>query len=137
MLLFGQEIRIFLRTCKGCGCWFLSIGHPDFVRTFLDQKTAEHSVLLDRIPSIPDFQSAWLVLVWCATAKANFWLRTVPPEWAQAFAEAHDRGLWQCLCAIMHVNVKVWRRRLCWMYLNPNWQRLSGRQQRVWDYKQS
>ena len=49
-------------------------------------------------------QSAWLLLLYCAAPRSNFWLRTVPPELVEAFATAHDVGLWQCLCAIMHVN---------------------------------
>ena len=58
------------------------IGHPDFVRSFLDQKTAEHS----------DLQSAWLLLLFCAAPRSNFWLRTVPPELVEAFATARDVG---------------------------------------------
>ena len=83
------------------------IGHPDFARSVLGAENGRAFSLLDHIPSIPDLQSAWLVLVWWTTARANFWLRTVPPEWAHAFAEAHDRGLSQCLCAIMHVSVNA------------------------------
>ena len=80
------------------------IGHPDFVRSFLEKKTAEHSVLLERIPAVPDLQSAWLLLLFCAAPRSKIWLRTVQPELVDAFATAHDVGLWQCLCAILHVN---------------------------------
>ena len=78
---------------------------PGFVRSFLEKKTTEQSVLLDRIPAVPDFQSAWLLLLllFFVAPRSNFWLRTVPPELVEAFATAHDVGLWQCLCA-MHVN---------------------------------
>ena len=51
------------------------IGHPDFARSFLEKKTAEHSVLLERIPAVPDLPSAWLLLLFCADARSNFWLR--------------------------------------------------------------
>ena len=80
------------------------IGHLDFVRSFLEKKTAEHSVLLKRIPAVPDLQSAWVLFLFCVAPRYNFWLRTVPPELVEAFATARDTGLWQCLCAIMHVN---------------------------------
>ena len=80
------------------------IGHPDFVRSFLEQRSAEHSVLLQRIPVIPNLQLAWLLLLYCAAPRSNFWLRTVPPDLVEAFATAHDVGLWQCLCAIMNVD---------------------------------
>ena len=58
------------------------VGHPQFVQSFLRRKTAEHSVLLKRIPIVPDLQSAWLLLLYCAAARGNFWIRTVPPEGA-------------------------------------------------------
>ena len=39
------------------------IGHPDFVRSFLDKKTAEHSVLLERIPAVSDFAISMVAVV--------------------------------------------------------------------------
>ena len=80
------------------------IGHPDFVQSFLRRKAMEHSTLLERIPVVPDLQSAWLLLLYCAVARGNFWIRTVPPEHVSEFAQAHDAGLWQCLCDILHVD---------------------------------
>ena len=35
------------------------LGHPDFVLKFLEAKIAEHRVLLERIPLVPDTQSAY------------------------------------------------------------------------------
>ena len=81
-----------------------SIAHPDFVQSFYRRKVMEHSTLLERIPVVPDLQSAWLWLLYCAAARWNFWIRTVPPEHVSEFAQAHDAGLWQCLCAILHVD---------------------------------
>ena len=43
---------------------------------------AEHQVLLDRIPSLPDLQSAWSLLLLCASARANYFLR-LPPEFGR------------------------------------------------------
>ena len=76
------------------------VGHPDFVRAQMETKQAEHQVLLDRIPALPDLQSAWALLVHCA---ANYFLRVVPPELGEDFASAHDRSLWTCLCNMMGI----------------------------------
>ena len=64
----------------------------------------EHQVLLDRIPSLPDLQSAWSLLLHCASARANYFLRVVPPELEEEFALAHDRSLWACLCTMMGIS---------------------------------
>ena len=50
-----------------------SVGVTDWtevVRSFLEKKTAEHSVLLERIPAVPDLQSA-LLLLFCVAARAS------------------------------------------------------------------
>ena len=70
------------------------IGHPDFVAEFLAKKSREHEVLFDRIPAMEDLQSAWLVLLFCAAPRANFWLRKVRPEMVAQFAESHDANTW-------------------------------------------
>ena len=80
-------------------------GHPEFVKKFLQNKNSEHKVLLDRIPAIQDTQSAWLLLSFCAAARSNFFLRAVSPQFTQEFAQAHDEGVWQCLCRILSVHV--------------------------------
>ena len=72
------------------------LGHHDFVRQHLSNVHEEHQRLLTRIPLLADVQSAWLLLVHCAQARANFLIRAVRPE-AEEFAVNHDRGLWWCL----------------------------------------
>ena len=87
------------------------LGHPDFVKAHLDKLTAEHQTLLDRIPLVEDAQSAWLLLVHCAAARANYIARVVEPESTEEFCRRHDRGLWRCLCTILQIFVdqeEVW-----------------------------
>ena len=53
------------------------LGHPSFDEAHLELKVAEQRTLLERIPMVPDLQSAWLVLLHCASARANYLLRVV------------------------------------------------------------
>ena len=77
------------------------VGHEAFILHKLVEKTAAHSVLLDRIPAIENVQAAWLLLLFCAAAKAKFLLRTVNPELTLDYAAHQDNRCWQCLCRIL------------------------------------
>ena len=46
-------------------------GHPQLVEAHLNKKIVEHEVLLERIPTVPDLQSAWSLLLHCAAARAK------------------------------------------------------------------
>ena len=79
------------------------LGHPQFVEAHLNKKIEEHEVLLERMPTVPDLQSAWSLLLHCASARANYLLRVVSPAATRGFAHRHNEGLWKCLCEILHV----------------------------------
>ena len=79
------------------------VGHPSNVRAQLSEIQHDHQTLLDRIPSLPDLQSSWLLLLHCASARANYYLRVVPPVLAEEFAREHDQSLWRCLCRILGI----------------------------------
>ena len=49
-------------------------------------------------------QSAWLVLLHFALARANYQLRSVPPDATADFAAVHDEGMWRCLCSILQLD---------------------------------
>ena len=76
------------------------LGHPDFVRRHLGELAEEQRLLLERIPRVKDVQEAWLLLVHCASARANYFLRSVRPEAVAEYARLHDAGLWECLSRI-------------------------------------
>ena len=78
----------------------IPIGNPAFVRSELRKKTVLHSVLLDRIPVVQDL-SAWLLLLYCAKTRANYWLRGVPPEDVAQFASEHDVATQSCLSRLL------------------------------------
>ena len=54
-----------------------------------------------RIAMVEDLQSAWLLLVCCAPARANFFLRSVSPGQISTFASHHDDQMWACLCTLL------------------------------------
>ena len=68
----------------------IPVGQPEYVQQFLEEKSDEHRTLFQRIPMVEDPQAAWLLLLMCASTRANFWLRGVQPEWTSTFAETHD-----------------------------------------------
>ena len=59
------------RTVKVSKC----SGHPHCVARHLQGIVQEHQTLLDRIPHVKDLQCAWLLLLQCASARANYQLR--------------------------------------------------------------
>ena len=77
------------------------IGSPEYVADQLQNKSDEQETLFTRIPRVEDTQACWLLLLMCASTRANFWLRVVSPEQSLQFAERHDAAVWQCLRAIL------------------------------------
>ena len=77
------------------------IGRGEFVRVFLEKKNKDHETLFQRIPWLNDPQSAWLLLLMCASTRANFWLISVHPDLTDAFALQHDANVWTCLDTIL------------------------------------
>ena len=53
--------------------------------------------------AVKDPQSAWLLLLHCASARANYMLRSVDPDRTGEFARAHDEGIWQCAYDILQI----------------------------------
>ena len=91
----GSELPPTMQGMKVLGT---PLGHREYVATYLDGMRPE-------IPSVPDVQCAWLLLLHCASARANYLLRVVRPVWVQSFACAHDQNMWKCLRAILRIPV--------------------------------
>ena len=68
----------------------------------LVSSSRRHRTLLDRIPAMQDLQSAWVLLSCCASSKGQFLDEDDKPR--KAFAQEHDRGIWRCLCQLLHVD---------------------------------
>ena len=77
------------------------LGHDDFVAHHLREVAREQQELLDKIPLVKDLQCAWLLLLHCAAARANYQLRSVRPSATEEYARTHDEGVWQCLANLL------------------------------------
>ena len=51
------------------------LGSAEFVQRELAELSVKHQSLLDRIPQVQDLQSAWLLLLFCAIPRPNYFLR--------------------------------------------------------------
>ena len=96
----GSEVPPNQQGLKILGAPF---GHPEFVAAQLEKSFQKQETLIRRIPLVPDLQAAWLILLHCASARANYLLRVVDPEQVQQFAQMHDQRLWQCLCQLLGI----------------------------------
>ena len=76
-------------------------GSSEFVLAQLSAKSRGQRLLFQRIPAVPDLQSALLLLLLCGARRANFWLRMMRPELTAQFAEQHDGNVWQCLATLL------------------------------------
>ena len=77
---------------------------PEYVKAMLSRKTEEYRVFLEHIPNVDDLQSAWLLLLFCASTRANYLIRNVQPELVVEFAQRHEARIWQRLCEITGID---------------------------------
>jgi len=70
------------------------LGTDAYVAQHVAERLADEKRLWDAIPEVPDLQCAWQLLLQCAGPRANHLLRTLPPSQSQAYARAHDDGMW-------------------------------------------
>ena len=99
----------------GCSAWSQSVvieltslvswDCSAFNFIFLKQQLLEEVQAKQQVLSVPDVQSARLLLL-RTSARATCQLRLV-----ESFAESHDQGLWRCLCAILEF---LWARVMWW-----------------------
>ena len=80
------------------------LGRPEFVQAALEAKRLEQALLLQRIPHVPDLQSAWLLLAMCACPCTNYLLRVLAPAETADFSAAHDAAVSACLRELLANN---------------------------------
>ena len=67
------------------------VGTDAYVRAHLQDIVDSHQILLGSILAVPDLQSAWVLLLYCAANRANCFLRVCLPDSAESFAVQHDK----------------------------------------------
>ena len=77
------------------------LGSPEYIAAHLEARLQEHQHLLDELPQLPDLQSAWLLLTFCAAPRAQHSLRTIPPSATTCYATAHDTAIAGALAALL------------------------------------
>ena len=73
------------------------VGHPAFVQGWAEERLRTEQLLLDQLPKLPDLQCAWLLLLLCASPRANHAIRTMPPSASAVYARGHDDAIWATL----------------------------------------
>ena len=73
----------------------------EFVAASARATLQSHAHLLQEIAALPDLQSAWLLLSFCAAPRAQHLLRTLPPAASATFAVAHDAAMWDTLQGLL------------------------------------
>ena len=91
------------RTSSGTGN--RNFGHPDpSCRLRRGSAPCDHReaqcFVHERILHVQDLQSAWLLLLLCANARAMCSLRGIPPSETAQFAVAHDDATWSCFTTL-------------------------------------
>ena len=80
------------------------LGTDEYVAAYVQTLSAQHRAFLEVLPSVPDLQVAWLLLFFCASPRAQYVLRALPPALTAAFAFEHDRGVLLCLAQLLQVD---------------------------------
>ena len=83
------------------------MGHVAFQKAALAAKCCEHDSLLDKLPSLPDLQSAWLILLMCVAPRSNYLLRILPPTVTEQFAAGHDHAIARCLSELAKLPLRL------------------------------
>ena len=68
------------------------VGTDEFCLDAARERLEEETKLWRAIPSVPDLQCAWQLLVQCAGPRCHHFIRNVPPEHSVAYAQGHHRG---------------------------------------------
>ena len=101
----GPEVWVgnttFPREQQGITILGAPLGTAEYVAQQLLHSSQSHQALLERIPTVDDLQSAWLLLLFCASPRCNHTLRTTPPQLTQGFATRHDTSVAACLQTLL------------------------------------
>jgi hypothetical protein len=77
------------------------LGTPEYVARHMHGLRQDHDDLLRTLRTLPELQSAWLLLSMCAGARSNYYLRALPPSLSRLFAEEHDAAMLRALDTLL------------------------------------
>ena len=95
----GREEDIPECSARDSHSWH-TLGHSEFVVARVQATVESHRTLLERIQALTDLKSAWVLLLFYGTSRANCSLGVVHPCLTESFARQHDSGTWQRLCTL-------------------------------------
>ena len=76
--------------------------HQEYVRTHFRNSSEVHRDLLDWMPTIPDLQDAWMLLLFCVGSRTNYLLRVDPPNLVEDFVTEHDDVIRRSAAVFFH-----------------------------------
>ena len=71
------------------------IGTEQYVSQKMEERLAKERELWAAIPTVPDLQCAWQLLLQSANPRSNHTMRTMRPSVSAAYCHAHDVGMWE------------------------------------------
>ena len=77
------------------------LGSSDFVQKLGEKRLQDERGFWEKLKELPDLQSAWLLLLYCASPRHNYNARTLPPTLAEKYAQGHDGGMWEVLVTLL------------------------------------
>ena len=80
------------------------IGSELYISEKLDERLAKERALWEAIPTVPDLQCAWQILLQSANPRTNHTIRTKPPSCCAAYCSAHDEGIWNTAKVLLDVH---------------------------------
>ena len=87
MQWFGWKAHVNLPSeSQGVVILGTPLEHPNFVQAHLRSMIDSHWSLLEMIQAVLDLQAAWLILLFCASARANFLIRALPLDATRDYA---------------------------------------------------
>ena len=69
------------------------VGTLEFIEDVTQRRLEEERRLWEAIPSVPDLQCAWQILLQCAGPRCHQLLRILPPSVSASYATGHDTGM--------------------------------------------
>ena len=90
------------------------LGHPTFVQTHAENRMEEEQHLLQFLPEFEDLQAAWVLLLHCASPRANHLLRLLPPSASAPCARSHDDALRECCSQLLQQSRPLGRNGQAW-----------------------